>query len=1005
MEAVTFGLLGPTEVGVPGRSPVALQPSVRALLARLALNPGRVVSVDTLTDALWGENLPSDAANALQIRVSKLRRALVATGVPGDVVLTRAPGYLLGVEPDAVDAHRFEQFLTRARRLVTEGSCQDALTTLEEALALWRGPALGDVGDAEWTVAESARLDELRIGALEDRLELLLDLGRPSEAVADLERLATLHPLRERVHRLLMVAQYRAGRQADALTLYHRLRTRLAVELGIDPSPELQTLAEAILRQQLPSPTAPPSPTIVRPAAADSRPDSAGPPVPARAVPRPATAPSALSSVIGRSDDVDTILGLLADTRLVTLTGPGGVGKTTLSLEVARQLDPSLSGAVEIIRLAALEPSGDVGEAFARQLGLFPPGPGEATALAILDHLADHHALLLVDNCEHVLDSAAALLERVLLACPQVAVLATSREAFALPGEVQVAVHPLTVPAEGADLATIGQASAVQLFVHRARAVRPSFGLDADNAPVVALICRQLDGVPLAIELAAARVKALPVQEIANRLGDRFTFLTAGPRSGEARHRTLRTTLDWSYQLLSPAEQALLRRLAVFRGGWTLDAAERVCPFGDLTAEEVLDLLFRLVDRSLVVPDPDTGRFRLLVTIRDYGWAKLRETDEAVLVQKQHLEYFSVFAEEHGSLTRTGGPGSARMREEHDNLRSALDYAIDRARRTGLPEDVDAGYRLANAMVWFWAWNLRYEGVAAVTALLAIPGGSLTCRALALQGLGVFHVHCPTPRSRAAAQESLTLLEELGDSQNAAVSRLVIAWTGQFGPEFERSWDLVRRAEEELDHEAEPGTRVLLHYLKALLHVGQGTFSASIPEWEIGLEHARAIDHRVLQGAMSSHRGIALRETGRQTEAIDALRRAVELDERGGSLHGLAFALVQLAHTLLSSGAHEEARALLSRANDVAHRVQNPRCQAWAAWGRARLAFDARQPGLALEECRRATDVFQNREYPWAIAQLWAFLAEAAAAAGEPDAAADARAQARQALVSHNAGH
>jgi predicted ATPase/DNA-binding SARP family transcriptional activator len=979
VEAVTFGLLGPTEVGVPGRPPAVLQPSVRAVLARLALNPGRVVSADTLTDALWGENLPANAANALQIRVSKLRRALVAAGAPAGTLLTRPPGYLLAVAGAAVDTYRFEGLLSRARRLLTDGRPEEGLGVLNEALALWRGSALGDVGDAEWIGAESARLEELRIGALEDRFDLLLQLGRHGEAVADLERLVSLHPLRERLHRQLMVAHYRGGRQADALTLYHRLRARLADELGIDPSPELQTLAEAILRQQVPSPAAPPPRTVA---------------------PRPGRqAPSALSAVIGRRDDVDTVLGLLAGTRLVTLTGPGGVGKTTLSLEMTRHLDPAVSGELRIIRLAPLEPGADVAEAFARQLGLLPPGPGEEATLAILDHLADHHALLVVDNCEHVLDSAAALLERLLIGCPRVTVLATSREAVALPGEVQVAVHPLAVPAAEADLTTIGRASAVRLFVERARAVRPSFALDAGNASVVAQICRQLDGVPLAVELAAARVKALPVQEIADRLGDRFTFLTAGPRSGEARHRTLRITLDWSYQLLSAPEQALLRRLAVFRGGWTLDAAEQICPFGDLDSDAVLDLLFRLVDRSLVVPDPDTGRFRLLVTIRDYGWAKLRETDEASIVQDRHLAYCTGFAEQHGSLTRTGGPGSGRMRDDHDNLRAALDHAIDRARRTRQPADVDAGLRLADAMVWFWAWNLRYEGVAAVTALLEIPGGSPTLRALALQGLGVFHVHYPTSASRAAAQQSLTLLEELGDSRNAAVSRLVIAWTGQFGPDFEHSWNLVRRAEEDLDDQAEPGSRVLLHYLKALLHVGQGTFGASIAEWDTALEHARRIEHRVLQGVMSSHRGIALRETGRRAEALDSLRRAVALDDQDGSRHGLAFALVHLAHTLLGGGDTDEAGDLLTRADDVARRVRNPRCQAWAAWGHARLHLAAGRADHALQECRRASSLFQNREYPWAMVQLWELMAQSATAAGEPQAAADALA-----LITDNAG-
>ena len=340
-----------------------------------------------------------------------------------------------------------------------------------------------------------------------------VSMAMPSAARPDLERLASLHPLRERLHRLLMVALYRGGRQADALALYRRLRSRLADELGIDPAREVQALAEAILRQKLAEPAAPRTPV-----AAPEVPTVPGADTPAsldRVVPPRASAPPALSSVIGRRDDVDVVLGLLADTRLVTLTGPGGVGKTTLALEVARHLDSARFPEVRIIRLAALEPGADVAEAFARQLGLIPRGPGEAATVAVQDFLADRPALLLVDNCEHVVDSAAALLERVLLACPEVAVLATSREALVLPGEVQVAVHPLPVPPEDADLAAIGDSPAVRLFLDRARAVRPSFSLDADSAPVTALICRQLDGVPLAIELAAARVKVLPVHEIA----------------------------------------------------------------------------------------------------------------------------------------------------------------------------------------------------------------------------------------------------------------------------------------------------------------------------------------------------------------------------------------------------------------------------------------------------------------------------------------------------------
>jgi predicted ATPase len=597
-----------------------------------------------------------------------------------------------------------------------------------------------------------------------------------------------------------------------------------------------------------------------------------------------------------------------------------------------------------------------------------------------------------------VVDSAAALLERVLPAGPDVRVLATSREAFALHSEVQVAVHPLAVPGGDDDLAAVERAPAVQLFVERARAVRPGFALDADTAPVVALICRQLDGVPLAVELAAARVKALPVQEIAERLADRFTFLTAGPRSGEARHRTLRATLDWSHDLLSDAEKALLRRLAVFRGGWTLDAAEQVCSSAGVEPRDVVDLLFRLVDRSLVVPDPDTGRFRLLVTVRDYASAKLREAGETDALLDRHLEYFTAYAQENSSLTRWGGAGWARMRAEHDNLRAALERAIGRARRTQESGDIDAGFRLANAMVWFWHYNLRYEGVEALSTLLALPGGSSRCRALALQGMALFYVYYPTPQSRAAARESLTMLGELGDVRHAALSRLVIAWEAAYGDDVPAARALAAQAAAVLAHDESPGMRAQLHYVRALLDLGEGAFESSIEEWHRALEEYRRSEDRIIESAVQAHLGIALRELGRRDEALTALRLAVELVPPGESMHGLAFALVHLAHTILDSPdeAPDQARALLGRADDVAERAQNPRCQAWAAWGRGRLALAAGDPARAVDEGRRAVALLQDREFPWARAQLWTFLAEGADAAGQDAVAEQAHEEARR---------
>ncbi|WP_248963818.1 AfsR/SARP family transcriptional regulator [Sphaerisporangium perillae] len=979
--AVTFRVLGPVEVLAPGRAAAALPPSVRALLARLVLASGRVVSVDGLTDALWGEHLPSDATNALQIRVSKLRRALVAAGIGGDVLVTRAPGYQLAVPAESVDAHWFEHLVRQAREAASTGRVAPALEHLDEALRLWRGPALADVGGTEWALTESARLEELRLGAVEDRLELLLEAGRHTEAVADLERSVANNPLRERLHRLLMLALYRSGRQAEALAAYHALRRHLADELGIDPSPELQALAEAILRQQVPPR---PSDRPVRAAAEPSSVRQADVPADgAAATRRGDRLPQRLSSVIGRHDDLETALQRLREARAVTLTGPGGVGKTTLALEVARRADETLADHVRLIRLAPLEAGADVAEAFAAQLGLMTGGPGAASAEAVVEHLARSRALLVVDNCEHVIDDVAGLVERLVESCPHLRVLATSREALAVPGEIQVAVSPLAVPGETDDAAAIPDTPAVRLFLDRARAVRPSFVLDPETAPVVASICRGLDGMPLAIELAAARVKALSVADIAARLRDRFSLLTAGPRTSEARHRTLRATLDWSHDLLSDAERRLLRRLAVFRGGWTLIAAEEVCSFAGIERGEVLDLLFRLVDRSLVVPDPATGRFRLLVSVREYAWTRLEEAGEVAACRDRFLDHYVRLAEEHGPHVRSGCLSWARLTEEHDNLRAAVDHSLDRAHA-----DVETGLRLMGALVWFWNYGLRYEGTRALTALLEAGGGPPAARARALQGIGLLSVYYPTPQSRAAALESLALFEEIGDSRNAAISRLVVAWVGQYGGDAGQYRLMVADSRDELGDSDGGWWRAMTHYLDALLSLRLGEFDTSATQWRHSLDLTRPTGDRIIGSAILAHLGVALREAGHHPDALTVLRESIDEARHLGSLHGLAFALVHLAHTRLDMG-EDGVTAVLAEADQIARRARNPRCQAWAAWGRARIALTHGDATLAADECRRALALLEEREFPWARARLWSLMAECAETAGLPDEASE----------------
>ncbi|MET8908962.1 BTAD domain-containing putative transcriptional regulator [Micromonospora sp. NPDC004551] len=978
---VSFGVLGTVELRVAGRPATPLAPAVRALLARLVLAAGRVVSADALTDALWGEQPPSDAANALQLRVSKLRRALASAGAGGDLLVTRAPGYQLAVTAGAVDAYRFERLLESARSATTGDGPATALARFDEALRLWRGPALADVGDADWALAEAARLEELRLGAVEDRLELLLEAGRQAEAVADLERLVATHPLRERLHRLLMLALYHGGRQADAITAYHALRHRLADELGIDPAPELQALAEAILRQQVPAPAvAEPS---APPAAAPTR--TAAAPTPARRAPQRDDLPRRLASIIGRQDDVHRVLDRLREARVVTLTGPGGVGKTTLALEVARHTDDALADRVHLVRLATLPTGTDLPEAVAGQLGVPAGGPGPAASAALVAWLGADRILLVVDNCEHVIDEAAELVEQLVAACPALTVLTTSREALAVPGETQLAVAPLGVPDGPADLARLGDSPAVALFVDRARAVRPGFVLDGTTAPVVADICRQLDGMPLAIELAAARVKALPPGEIAARLHDRFALLTAGARTSEARHRTLRATLDWSHDLLSEAERRLLRRLAVFRGGWDLAAAERVCEFDGLAADEVLDLLFRLVDRSLVVPDPTTGRFRLLVTIREYAAARLAEAGETEVARDRHLTHFTELAERYGPHARSDTDAWARLTEEHDNFRAAIDRCLDRR------DGVDAGLRLADALFLYWNYGPRYEGVRALTALLAAGVPAPAARAAALQRIGLLGVYYPTEQTRAAARDSVVAFERLGDRVNSATSRLVVAWEGQYDGDPDRYRTMVAQAVRERGDTDDPWWHGTVHYVEALLDLRTGAFERSAEQWARSLEWTRKAGDLLLPAGILAHLGIALREAGRPDEAIATLEEAVAEARRNPSPHATAFTLVQLAHTLLDRGEVDGVTELLTEADDTARRSGNPRCQAWAAWGRARIRYAEGDAVGTADECRRALDLLREKEFPWARRRLWSLAADAATAAGRPQEADAAR--------------
>ncbi|MGK5739427.1 BTAD domain-containing putative transcriptional regulator [Micromonospora sp. URMC 103] len=671
-----FGILGTTEVGTTdGRRLPVGGPRLRALLALLLLDAGRVVSRERLVDGLYGEAPPAGVANALQSQVSRLRQVLAAG--PADPVEFHPAGYRLAIDPDDVDAHRFARLADAGRAALDAGDHRGAAELLRTALGLWRGEPLADVADAPFAPAAAARLLERRLAAVEDRVEAdlaLADAGRLGPLVTELRELVAAHPLRERLHGQLMRALHADGRRAEALAAFADLRRLLADELGADPSAELVALHTTLLRDD------------------------------AAAAPGPPRLPTPLTSFVGREEELRRLAKLLGEARLVTLHGPGGAGKTRLALEAAQRYD----GEVRLVELAALPPGADVAPAVLaaldlRDSALRVPGGSPDVAGRLVAALADRRLLLVLDNCEHVVADAARFTARLLGAAPAVRVLATSREPLGLTGEALCPVVGLPVPPGAAPAELAREYAAVRLFAERAADVAPDFALDAATVAAVLRICRTLDGLPLAVELAAARLRALPVDEVAGRLDDRFRLLNRGSRVAAPRHQTLHAVVRWSWDLLDEPERRLARRLSVFAGGADLAAVERVCaPLG----AEVLDVLTSLVEKSLV--DAADGRFRMLETVRAFAAERLVEAGEADALRQAHAAYFLDLARAGDAGLR--GPAQLdwlrRLDADRDDLHAALRRAADGG------ETATALGLVAGLSFYWWLRGLRAEGAA-----------------------------------------------------------------------------------------------------------------------------------------------------------------------------------------------------------------------------------------------------------------------------------------------------
>jgi predicted ATPase/DNA-binding SARP family transcriptional activator len=942
---VKVQLLGPLDLSDDDGRPVTVTGTrQRTALALLALRPGSVVSADRLIDDLWPSRTPQRPGNALQVVVSKLRR-----DVGGELIVTRPSGYLLAIDADAVDGFRFERYLLVGTAALTADRHEDALAALDAALALWRDSALLEFGDVPSAVAAATRWEELRANALEERFEALLEMGRSSELVSELDVAIGRSPFRERLRGQLMLALYRSGRQADALRAFADARHTLGEELGLDPGAELRRLEAAILSQDR-ALELPRRQHINETAVTNA---SWG-----------TNLPQALTSFVGRAEDLRIVGELMESNRLVTLVGPGGAGKTRVAIEVARARLDRFADGVWFVALDTCDVGDDLAAAVTSAFGLVPAdavGQAAVTPVSHLDRaralLGDRDTLLVFDNCEHVIDEAARLVLDLLEAAPGLRLLTTSREALRVPGEAVWTIPPL----EPAD--------AARLFTDRAKAASPRSELgDGDR---IAEVCARLDGMPLAIELCASRVNAFTVGQLAERLDDRFQLLlSGGSRTAVRRQQTLRAVIDWSYDLLFEADKHVFERLSSFAGSFSLEAAEVVCGDAELTdAREVDGIVGRLVDKSLVVAD-GSGRYRLLQTLAHYAHERLAERSHLAPVRNRHAAYYRELAARAFVDWRLPG-GRDQMSwlsilgQEQENIRAAIDWSV--AEGDGVTAQSIAGH----VGFFWWHGGRSAEGAALIgRALRCTADTPPEVRGPATTWAAVLSLQAGSVEDAVAwAEDAVRLAPHADDPASAGMAYTVRSQLALMGGRVDETLaDLARAAAE-----VEASRTVWGEAVAASLRASAATLSGqhAVAEREVtrsiaGLREVGDVCTLVL---VLDQLSTAQEADGRDTDAEDSLVEALAVSRTHGLRGWQATTNVRLGSIARRGGNLGRARQCYENARVLGHDLALPALEAAALHGFGLIHRRAGRPDDALR-CLRSALALSNRAEVWSAAKL-----------------------------------